>query len=100
MVITVHQHLANHLIQIGAFESDTKSIMEITKQVIDSADPNFNILWNSPSDEYGDNMYRLWYGHFLKPIAYDWMLINRPKAWFIETLKTSIPAPACYQEKL
>jgi len=69
------------LIDKGMSEIQAKEILKLAKPVIEGRNPGHVITWNSPAEEYPDEVYwAFWI--LLKPIALSWIKEHKPEAWF------------------
>lgn len=99
MTITVKEKLVQVLVERGFFTTDAMyvinlAISEIEKQAADingtqvnesgikeSISP-YQITWDAPANDYPQIMYVLWYSQIVKRVALNWIIKNKPQAWF------------------
>lgn len=101
--MNVQQKLIDMLIQNGLFESQANEIMKLALPVINKQAEEvdgvetkedgtrvpinpYKITWDSPCADYPPVMYSVWFST-IKPIAYEWLKLNKPNAWCIELFK-------------
>jgi len=79
--MTTREKLFKMLTDNGVLDSQAEAIMKLATPEIEKLVPDYHITWDRPAEEYPDTMYALWY-MTMKPIAFDWLDKNCPKAWF------------------
>lgn len=81
MSITVEQKLKGMLTSKGMSEEQAESVMQIAKPRLNDTLGNYNITFDSRSDEYPDVIYNVLMMS-IDPIALKWIEENKPMAWF------------------
>lgn len=69
------------LVSNGMFEEQAEQVMELAIPELNSVIDNYNITFNSPSNEYPDVVHNVIF-LAIKPIALKWIDENKPHAWF------------------
>lgn len=93
--MNVQERLLKELIDRGLNRKNAETILnlslpELNKQarevngVDEDEKPNspYKITWESPSTDYDDTIYNLWFSLIVKPIALKWIIKYAPEAWF------------------
>jgi len=81
--MTVKNKLINMLVNNGMFEQQATEVIELSMPELNELADDYNIKFESPSNQYPDLMYNLWYVS-IKPIALKWIDDNKPMAWYRE----------------
>lgn len=81
--MTVREKLESMLVANGMFENQAKEVIELSIPKLNELADNYTITFESPSNQYPDMIYNLWY-ITIKPIALKWIDDNKPMAWFRE----------------
>lgn len=79
--MTTKEKLVNMLVNMGMFESQAKTVIELAIPVLNESTDGYKITWNRPSEEYPKEMYAIWLFQ-IKPVALKWIDENCPKAWY------------------
>lgn len=79
--MTVQEQLEQKLIECGMFNHQAKEVVALAIPEISKITDNYQITWNSPSDNYPEAIYSVLF-MTVKPIALKWIEEHAPMAWF------------------